>query len=171
MDYSQFGGYIVDAATTRHGRAPQRAGSGRCHARLVAQLSIATYNVENLAPTDSADEVPAPGRGVVTNLASPDIVAVEEVQDNSGATDNGVVAADQTLTKLTGASPRPAARRTRWREIDPVNDKDGGQPGGNIRVVFLFDREPGLVRGRRRRRGVNRSTTGTSVVKTGAVPA
>ena len=42
-------------------------------------------------------------QGVVTNLATPDIVALEEIQDNSGATDNGVVAADQTLTKLTDA--------------------------------------------------------------------
>ena len=25
------------------------------------------------------------------------------------------------------------------REIDPVNDQDGGEPGGNIRVVFLYN--------------------------------
>ena len=76
---------------------------------------------------------------MVTNLAKPDIVAVEEVQDNNGATDDGVVAADQTLSKLTDAIIAAGGPHYDWREIDPVNDQDGGQPGGNIRVAFLFN--------------------------------
>ena len=32
----------------------------------------------------------------------------------------------------------------RWREIDPVNGQDGGEPGGNIRQVFLFRTDRGL---------------------------
>ena len=67
------------------------------------QLSIATYNVENLAATDPASKFQALADGVVHNLADPDIIAVEEVQDNDGATDDGVVAADQTIAKLTAA--------------------------------------------------------------------
>ena len=77
------------------------------------QLSIATYNVENLAPTDPASKYQALAQGIVTNLASPDIIAVEEVQDNDGATDDGMVAADQTIDKLTAADHRgrrPALR-------------------------------------------------------------
>ena len=31
-----------------------------------------------------------------------------------------------------------------WRQIDPVNDQDGGAPGGNIRQVFLFRTDRGL---------------------------
>ena len=72
------------------------------------------------------------------------MISVEEVQDNNGATDNGVVAADQTLTKLIAAIPPRAARPYDWREIDPVDDQDGGQPGGNIRQVFLFRTDRGL---------------------------
>jgi uncharacterized protein len=53
--------------------------------------------------------------------------------------------------------------------IDPVNDQDGGQPGGNIRVVFLYnparvtfvDRGPAST---------NRSTTGAQVVKSHGGP-
>src|SRR6185295_15548991 len=58
----------------------------------------------------------------------------------------------------------------RWREIDPVDDRDGGQPGGNIRVVFLFDpsRVSFVDRGSS---SVNRSTTGTSVAKSHGDPA
>ena len=35
-------------------------------------------------------------------------------------------------------------RRTEFRQIDPVDDQDGGQPGGNIRVGFLFRTDRGL---------------------------
>ena len=53
----------------------------------------------------------------MTNLTSPDIISVEEIQDNDGATDDGVVAADQTLTKLTAAivaagGPATSGRRS-----------------------------------------------------------
>ena len=59
--------------------------------------------MENLAPGDAAEKYRRLAEGVVTNLASPDVVTVEEVQDNTGATDDGVVAADLTLSKLTQA--------------------------------------------------------------------
>ena len=134
------------------------AGPGR------GQLSIATYNVENLSPSDPPSKFAALGQGVVHNLASPDIVALEEVQDNTGPTDDGTVAADQTLTELTQAITAAGGPSYQWREIDPVNDQDGGQPGGNIRVAFLFnpDRVSFVDTGAS---SVNRSTTGTSVVK------
>ena len=95
---------------------------------------------------------------------------MEEIQDNTGATDDGVVAADQTLTKFTDAIVAAGGPRYQWRQVDPVNDKDGGQPGGNIRVVFLFDpsRVSFVDRGSS---SVNRSTTGTSVVKSHGDPA
>ena len=31
-----------------------------------------------------------------------------------------------------------------YRQIDPVDDQDGGEPGGNIRVGFLFRSDRGL---------------------------
>lgn len=66
----------------------------------------------------------------MTNLAKPDIVAVEEVQDNDGATDDGVVAANQTISKLTDAIVAAGGPRYDSREIDPVNDQDGASPAG-----------------------------------------
>jgi predicted extracellular nuclease len=50
-----------------------------------------------------------------------------------------VVAADQTLTKFTAAIAAAGGPSYQWSEIDPINDHDGGQPGGNIRVVFLYN--------------------------------
>ncbi len=100
---------------------------------------MATYNVENLAPGDPQAKFDRLGEAIVTHLATPDVVNLEEIQDNTGATDDGVVAADQTLQKFTDAIVAKGGPRYQWRSIDPVNDEDGGQPGGNIRVAFLFN--------------------------------
>ncbi|MGH3378503.1 MAG: lamin tail domain-containing protein [Actinoallomurus sp.] len=169
VDYSQFGGYTIAAAqvgTVQHKNLPPVVATSQ----KSRQLAVATYNVENLAPGDPAAKYAALAKGVVTNLAGPDIVAVEEVQDNTGATDDGVVAADQTLTKLTAAIVAAGGPKYDWREIDPVNDKDGGQPGGNIRVVYLFNpaRVSFVDRGDA---SVDRSTTPTSVEKVKGKPA
>ncbi|MFL6111826.1 MAG: lamin tail domain-containing protein [Catenulispora sp.] len=138
LDYSQYGGFVVAASTLgavqNNHLAPVAADPDP-----VKQLSAATYNVENLAPSDPDAKFQRLAAGIVTNLATPDIVSVEEVQDNSGATDDGTVAADQTLTKLTAAITAAGGPQYAWREIDPANDKDGGQPGGNIRTVFLYN--------------------------------
>jgi hypothetical protein len=169
LDYSQFGGSFIAATTLgtvqRNNLAPTVAtGPAK------KQLSIATYNVENLAPSDPDSKFQALAHGIVTNLAAPDIIAVEEVQDNDGATDDGVVAADQTISKLTAAVVAAGGPGYDAREIDPVNDQDGGEPGGNIRVVFLYN--PAAVTfvdsGAST---VDRSTTGTQVITKHGEPA
>jgi uncharacterized protein len=169
VDYSRFGGYTIAATTlgaVQHNNLPRVVAT----AQDANQLAVATYNVENLAPSDPASKFQRLAEGVVTNLAQPDVVAVEEVQDDTGATDDGTVTANQTLTKLTDAIVAAGGPRYDWREIDPVNDQDGGQPGGNIRVVFLFNpaRVSFVARGSST---VNRSTTGTAVVKSHGDPA
>jgi predicted extracellular nuclease len=108
------------------------------------ELAIATFNVENLDPTDPQDKFDRLAGIIVSNLSAPDLVALEEVQDNNGATDDGTVAADVTLTKLTTAIRAAGGPAYTWREIDPTNDADGGEPGGNIRVAFLFRTDHGL---------------------------
>jgi uncharacterized protein len=169
IDYSQFGGYLI-AATTLGTVQDNHLAPVVATAPPKKQLSIATYNVENLAPSNPDSKFAALAQGIVTNLASPDIIAVEEVQDNDGATNDGVVTADQTIAKLTAAVVTAGGPHYDSREIDPVNDQDGGQPGGNIRVVFLYN--PAVVTfvdaGAPT---VNRSTTGTQVTKKKGEPA
>jgi len=168
IDYSQYGGYVLAASSLGTVQSGNLAPSV-AEPASAKQLSIATYNVENLAPTDPAGKYQKLAAGIVTNLASPDIIAVEEIQDNSGATDDGTVAADQTITDLTTAITAAGGPQYSYREIDPVNDQDGGEPGGNIRSVLLFnptrvsfvDRGPSSV---------DRSTTGTQVVKVDGQP-
>jgi predicted extracellular nuclease len=100
-------------------------------------LTVGTFNVENLDPGDG----PLFGRlagQVVDNLRSPDVIAIEEVQDNNGETNNGVVDASLTWQMLIAAIQAAGGPIYDYRQIDPVNNADGGAPGGNIRVGFLF---------------------------------
>jgi len=76
----------------------------------------------------------------VTNLRSP-VISVEEIQDNTGSVNDGVVAAGQTLGRLIAAISAAGGPAYTAASIDPVNNQDGGQPGGNIRSVFLYNTE------------------------------
>lgn len=80
--------------------------------------------------------------GVVANhiakyLNTPDIMFVQEIQDDSGPTDDGVVSANFTLTTLVNAIQKECAILYNFIDIAPINNQDGGQPGGNIRQAYL----------------------------------
>ena len=53
-------------------------------------------------------------------MRSPDIVAIEEIQDNNGATNNGVVAADETYATFIAAIVAAGGPTYEYRQIDPV---------------------------------------------------
>ena len=82
---------------------------------------------------------------IVDPLAAPDLVVLEEVQDNSGTRDDGVVAADATAAQLIAAIASAGGPVYDYRDVPPGNDQDGGQEGGNIRVGFLFRTDRGLA--------------------------
>ncbi|NJL21156.1 MAG: cadherin-like domain-containing protein [Leptolyngbyaceae cyanobacterium SM1_3_5] len=103
------------------------------------QLTVATFNVENLAPSDGAAKFNAIAGAIVSNLRSPDILSLEEIQDNNGAINDSVVDASLTFQTLIDAIVAAGGPRYEFRQLNPVDDQDGGQPGGNIRVGFLFN--------------------------------
>jgi predicted extracellular nuclease len=109
------------------------------------QLATATFNVENLDPGDPQSKFDQLAAIIVANLRSPDLIALEEVQDNDGPTNSSIVAADQTLNKLVAAITAAGGPAYSWRQINPVDDADGGEPGGNIRVAFIFRTDRGLA--------------------------
>jgi predicted extracellular nuclease len=109
------------------------------------ELAIATFNVENLDAAESDAKFAALAAEIVGNLRSPDVIALEEIQDNNGATNDAVVDADETLAKLVAAIAAAGGAPYDWRQINPVDDQDGGEPGGNIRVGFLFRTDRGLA--------------------------
>lgn len=133
-----------------------------------SQLATATFNVENLDPTDAQSKFDGLAGEIVDNMKSPDLVSLEEVQDNNGATDDGTVACDQTMNKLIAAISAAGGPSYTYRQISPTNDADGGEPGGNIRNVFMYRTDRGLS-------FVDRSggtaTNADSVVNNGGVPS
>lgn len=104
-------------------------------------LTVATCNLENLSAVSDADRFRRFAEVVVRHLGSPDIVALQEVQDDSGPEDDGTVSASGTLTRLVEAVDAAGGPSYRWRVIDPVDGTGGGQPGANIRNAFLFNPE------------------------------
>ncbi len=103
------------------------------------QLTVGTFNVENLDPGDGDVKFNSLASAIVNNLKSPDIISLEEIQDNNGPTNDSVVDASQTYQKLISAIASTGGPTYEFRQINPVDDTNGGEPGGNIRVGFLFN--------------------------------
>ncbi|MEU6993693.1 endonuclease/exonuclease/phosphatase family protein [Streptomyces sp. NPDC046465] len=162
LDFNQFGGYTLAAR-----ELGEVAGKGltreKTRRQAKGELAVATYNVENLDPTDPQKKFDALAGAVVSNLSSPDIVALEEIQDDNGAKNDGTVSAEATLKKFTDAVVAAGGPRYAWRSVDPANNKDGGEPGGNIRQVFLYNPE----RVSFTERAPGDATTPTEVVRAG----
>jgi predicted extracellular nuclease len=108
------------------------------------ELAVATYNVENLTVGNAQAKFDELAGQIVHNLRSPDLIGIEEMQDDSGATNNGIVTAQLGWERLVAAIVSAGGPVYEFRSIDPVNNADGGAPGSNIRVGFLFRTDRGL---------------------------
>ena len=122
----------VESGATIFAPSVTELASGRKH------VTIATFNVENLSPTDPQSRFDELGAIIATQLRAPDVVGLQEVQDNSGSTDDGTVAADATYQMLIDAVLAAGGPTYAFTEVEPVDGQDGGQPGGNIRVGYLY---------------------------------
>ncbi|MEM7594709.1 MAG: endonuclease/exonuclease/phosphatase family protein, partial [Cyanobacteria bacterium P01_A01_bin.83] len=120
------------------------------------ELSIAAYNVLNLDTNDGADlggdndvadgRFDAIANQIIDNLNTPDIVALQEIQDNDGAADEGgdteVVAADETLQLLVDTIAANGGPQYEFLDNPFIgDDANGGEPGGNIRTAFIYNPE------------------------------
>ncbi|MDB9309593.1 choice-of-anchor I family protein [Aphanizomenon sp. CS-733/32] len=119
-------------------------------------LVIATYNILNLDPNDADGNTDiANGRftaiaqQIVNHLKNPDIIGLQEIQDNSGSSNNGIVSASVTLQTLIDAIV--TAGGPTYKFIDNTfitNNTNGGEPGANIRNAYLYnDSRVSLVAG------------------------
>ena len=143
MDYS-FGNFKLQLTemptVVPAGLAPETTAAPRDQ-----ELAVATFNVLNLAPipADAAQTV-ALARQIVENLESPDLIALQEMQDASGEADDGTTDGAPTFQALIDAILAVGGPLYEFRQIDPVNNADGGAPGSNIRVGFIFRTDRGL---------------------------
>lgn len=105
------------------------------------KLTIASYNLENFSNNKTSttdDKARKLARAIATDMQSPDIVGVTEVQDNNGES-TGDSKADQSYARLIAAIKTAGGANYKYVNIDPVNNQDGGAPNANIRVGFLYN--------------------------------
>ena len=110
-------------------------------------LTVSGFNVENLAPANAANgdakRIKELAKLIGENLLFPDILGLVEIQDNSGNMDDGTVDANNTLDELKNEINAFANNLNRynydWRQINPIHNSEGGEPGGNIRLAFMFN--------------------------------
>ncbi len=122
------------------------AAAGRCDVTTSLpgdrrRLSVASFNVENLSVAGPPERFSRIGERIARAMLAPDVVALEEVQDDSGPAGkgDGVVTSRRTLEALVEAVVAAGGPRYEAVWIDPVEGREGGQPGGNIRVALLLN--------------------------------
>lgn len=92
--------------------------------------------VDNFAPNSTT--LPHVASQIANSLLMPDIMFMQEIQDNSGPTDDGVVDASLTLSTLANEIvTQGGSFLYNFTEVIPINDQDGGEIGGNIRPAYL----------------------------------
>jgi predicted extracellular nuclease len=75
---------------------------------------------------------------VVARLGAPGILALQEIQDESGERDDGTTDAAGTLRALAEAIRRAGGPEYRYFDVAPADGRQGGARGGNIRNAFLY---------------------------------
>jgi predicted extracellular nuclease len=104
------------------------------------RVTIANYNVLNLDPSDGSSRFNAIANQIVNNLQLPDIIGLQEVQDNDGPTNSSITSADQTLQLLVNAIQQTSGVTYEFIDNPFISDdRNGGEPGGNIRTAFLYN--------------------------------
>ncbi|MFW7379244.1 MAG: endonuclease/exonuclease/phosphatase family protein [Oligoflexus sp.] len=114
-------------------------------ASVPGKLTVATFNVENLSALDlvggNQGRMVEVGKAITTNLLCPDIINLVEAQDGNGKQFDGYeVSIDRTLSSLISqVKDCPHAVDYRYVNINPIENQEGGEPGGNIRVAMLYN--------------------------------
>jgi hypothetical protein len=108
------------------------------------QLRVVSYNVENLSAVDT-ERIQILAGQIVNLLRSPDIIGLQEIQDNNGAPNISGVEADETYQNMIDAILATGGPKYGYININPKPERDGGEPGGNIRVGFLYRLDSGLT--------------------------
>jgi hypothetical protein len=107
------------------------------------QLRIASYNVLNLSAIEP-QRLSRLGDQIVNQMGSPDILGLQEIQDDDGSVGQVAVSSDLTYQGIIDAILDAGGPQYAYADIDPIPGTDGGIPLGNIRQGFLYRTDRGL---------------------------
>ena len=143
MDYT-FGNYKLQptqkVSFTSAGLEPE----GPLAEVSAGQIRIADYNILNMSGKD-LDRAAVLADQIVNRMASPDIIGFQEIQDEDGSTSTQSLSADGTYQIIIDAILAAGGPEYGFVDIDPELNRDGGVPGGNIRVGFIYRLDRGIT--------------------------
>ncbi|MFL6864142.1 MAG: Calx-beta domain-containing protein, partial [Allosphingosinicella sp.] len=103
-------------------------------------LTVASYNIENADITDGQGKFDILAQNIVYNLAAPDIIGLQEIQDADGPGNGSDLSGQVTAQLLIDAIKAIGGPNYVYIEIAPTTpNTSGGEPGGNIRPGFLYN--------------------------------
>ncbi|KAI0970986.1 DNase I-like protein [Xylaria arbuscula] len=125
---------VISSPTPAVSGATKLTSDGAC-----SGITVGGYNIENFSPKDNA-HVTAVATHIVNYLRTPDLLILQEIQDNNGETDDGTVDSSLTLSTLSDAITTLSNGSVvyNFTYINPIDDTNGGAPGGNIRNAYLY---------------------------------
>ena len=143
MDYT-YGNYKLQptqkVSLTSAGLEPE----GPLAAVGAGQIRIVDYNILNMSGKD-LDRAEVLADQIVNRMASPDIIGFQEIQDEDGSTSTQSLSADGTYQAIIDAILAAGGPEYGFVDIDPELNRDGGVPGGNIRVGFIYRLDRGIT--------------------------
>ncbi len=142
MDYD-FGFYKIQVTSDLDFESGQLAPEASIDMVENGQLRIASYNVLNLSAVEPA-RIAVLADQIVNQIGMPDIVGLQEIQDNDGSEGQQAVSADLTYQGIIDAIIDLGGPQYYYVDIDPIPGTDGGIPLGNIRQGFLYRVDRGL---------------------------
>ncbi|MFO0724739.1 MAG: RNB domain-containing ribonuclease [Myxococcota bacterium] len=101
------------------------------------QVTMASMNMLNMHPGEGQRAKRLAER-IVFDLSSPDIIAVQEIQDNDGPTVSSVVDASQTANLIIEKILAAGGPTYAYADLPPQAGMDGGQAGANIRTGYFY---------------------------------
>ncbi|MES2149175.1 MAG: Ig-like domain-containing protein [Pseudomonadota bacterium] len=105
----------------------------------VTHLSVSAYNLTSLSFSDSQAKYDTLAHDIVTNLAGPDLLGLEGVQDSNGNA-AGELGADLTIGRLIDAIVAAGGPHYQFAQVDPSDENtSGGSINTNARSVVLYN--------------------------------
>ena len=147
IDYNSYQGIYELVVTEEFHSKPGNFKAEKTNLKAgVNQVTTATVNTENFdINEEDGDEDIASGKlerlasHIGVNLNSPTVVCLQEIQDNDGSKKSRIVDSKKTLDALIAEIYKKSGVKYAAIWENPKNGEDGGQPGGNIRNVILYD--------------------------------
>lgn len=140
MEYS-YGSYKVILRADPNISKEQIESESDSKYQNIEGMRIVIYNIHNFSSQYSVKRLTNLAQQITKKLNSPDLIVLQEVEDDSGEVDDGQVSAQKNLALLVKEIKKRGGGIYQFYDLPVTNNSTGGVNGGNIRTVFLVRQE------------------------------